>query len=291
MDDWNSSDSYGHEEEQEGLLPHGIVDIHAHFFPARMFEAIWEYFENHNWRINYKDDPGTLVDMLRGFGVTHFTVLNYLHRPGLRDSLAEWTRDFTGSQPGAIPFGTLYPGEEGNLEAARLWFEEWGFRGIKMQPLVSEKPIADPSMIPVYEMMSEMGKWLVIHAGTAPYPNEFTSLDFLEELLDAVPGLPVILAHMGGYEYEKAVELMERFPNLYLDTTMIFVETYVFDSRYPLPVERLDPFRDRIMFGSDFPNIPYDYTESIDGLLRAGFDDDFLRRIFYDNAAKILELK
>jgi len=103
-------------------LPFECVDIHAHFFPAGWFEAIWSFFEKHNWPINYKGAPDQLAEQLRGFGVSHFTILNYLHKPGLRDSLAAWTREFAAAHQGAIPFGTLYPGEQGNIEAARTWF-------------------------------------------------------------------------------------------------------------------------------------------------------------------------
>lgn len=272
-------------------LPWAIVDIHAHFFPPGWFEAIWSFFEKHNWSITYKGAPGDLAAQLRGFGVSHFTILNYLHKPGLRDSLAQWTRDFAAAQPGAIPFGTLYPGEPGNLEAARLWFTEWNLRGLKIQPLVSKKYVPDPDMYPVFELMAETGRWLLIHIGTAPYPNEFTNLGDLEKLLNDIPGLPVILAHMGGYEFERALDLMERFPNLCLDTTMIFVNAGVFDSRYPLPMERLNPFLDRILFGSDFPNIPYEFGESIDGLRRYGFSGDALKRITCDNAVRIFGLE
>ena len=271
-------------------LPYSIVDMHAHFFPHAWFRAVWGFFEKYNWRINYMGEVDELVKQLKDFGVSHFTILNYLHKPGLRDGLAEFTRDLAAAHPGALPVGTLYPGEPGNLEAARKWFNDWGFIGLKMQPLVTEVRIDHPDMLPVFELMAECGKHLIIHAGTAPYPNHYTRLDALEKVLEAVPGLPMILAHMGGYDFEHALAMMERFPNMCLDTTMIFVNSGVFDSGYPLPLERLEPFRERILFGSDFPNIPYNYRESLDGLRRFGFDEDFLRMILHDNAVRIFKL-
>jgi len=75
---------------------------------------------------------------------------------------------------------------------------EWNFRGIKSQPLVTCKPINDPAMYPIYELMAEQGKWFIVHAGTAPYPNDFTSLDHLEKMLSDFPELKTILAHMAG---------------------------------------------------------------------------------------------
>ncbi len=270
--------------------PGGFIDIHSHFFPYKMFTAVWEYFEKHNWSIHYKDTPENLAMTLRGFGAERFTVLNYLHKPGLRDGLAEWTRDFAASQPGAIPFGTLFPGEDGNISAARRWFDEWNFMGLKIQPLVSRRPIQDPSMYPVFELMQERGKWLIAHAGTAPYPNEFTHLRFLEIMLSDFPGLNTILCHMGGYEYDLALDMLERFPRLFLDTTMIFVRTNVFDSAYPLPSERLLSYSDRLLFGSDYPNIPYPYEESVNGLLRLELGEVFLTKVFRENAERIFNL-
>lgn len=277
-------------ESTSSLFTGGFVDAHAHFFPPRMFSAVWDFFETHNWRINYKGDPDFLADVLRGFGASHFTVLNYPHKPGVRDGLAEWTRDFAARQQGSIPFGSLLPGEPGNLEAAARWFGDWGFRGLKMQPLVSCRPINQPDMYPVFELMAERGKWFVVHAGTAPYPNEFTSLDDLEALLSDIPELKTILCHMGGFDFEKALAMMEKFPNLHLDTAMIFVDAKVFDSAFALPDERLLPFADRIVFGSDFPNIPYDFSEAVDGLKRRGFDDAFLRGVFRENSRRMFEL-
>lgn len=270
------------------VLPYDFVDFHTHFFPRRWFDSIWKFFEDNNWRINYKHDPEVLADMLREFGVSHFAILNYLHREGSRDELAEWTRDFAAGQPGAVPFGTVLPGENGNLEAARRWFDEWGFMGIKMQPLVSKMPIDHEDMIPIYKMMAEKGKWFVVHVGTAPYPNEFTHLDFLESVLSKVPDLPVILAHMGGYDYAGALDMMKRYKSLYLDTTMIFVNTNVFNSAYPLPVERLLEFDDRIVFGSDFPSIPYNYPEAVNGLHAQGMPDDFYKKVFRENGLRII---
>lgn len=268
--------------------PFDIIDAHAHFFPEKMFHAVWKFFENGNWSINYKGTPEGLAETLAGFGVSHFTVLNYLHKPGMRDPLAAWTKEFCERIPGALPFGTLFPDDPGNLEAARTWFSEWGFLGLKIQPLVSARPIDAPSMIPVFELMADLGKLLIVHAGSAPYPNEFTSLDALESVLKRVPNLKTVLAHMGGFEYSRALDMLDSFPNLYLDTTMIFVNTKVFNASYPIPMERLEPYLDRIIFGSDFPNIPYEYSESTEGLKRYGFDDATLKKIMRDNSKRIL---
>jgi predicted TIM-barrel fold metal-dependent hydrolase len=51
---------------------------------------------------------------------------------------------------------------------------------------------------------------------------------------------------------------------------------------------RLRDIGDRILFGSDFPNIPYPYHEAMTALTRLpGVDDDWLRGVFFDNAARL----
>lgn len=52
--------------------------------------------------------------------------------------------------------------------------------------------------------------------------------------------------------------------------------------------QRLRELGDRILFGSDFPNIPYGYPDAMRSLTRLpGVDDDWLRAVFYENAATL----
>ena len=49
-------------------------------------------------------------------------------------------------------------------------------------------------------------------------------------------------------------------------------------------------FQDRIMFGSDFPLIPYDYDEERRWAWARNLPIDVQRKIFYENAATFLGL-
>ncbi len=46
--------------------------------------------------------------------------------------------------------------------------------------------------------------------------------------------------------------------------------------------------RDRIVFGSDFPNLPYPYEEERDALWLRDLPLPVYRKIFHDNAARLL---
>ena len=53
----------------------------------------------------------------------------------------------------------------------------------------------------------------------------------------------------------------------------------------------LSELGERILFGSDFPNIPYDYAAAMTAITTLdGIDDDWLRGVFYNNAARLFGL-
>jgi predicted TIM-barrel fold metal-dependent hydrolase len=66
------------------------------------------------------------------------------------------------------------------------------------------------------------------------------------------------------------------------------------DAVMPFPrsaTQRLIRIGDRILFGSDFPNIPHGYVEALAPLTRLdGVDDAWLRGVLHDNAADLFGL-
>jgi len=54
---------------------------------------------------------------------------------------------------------------------------------------------------------------------------------------------------------------------------------------------RLADRGDRILLGSDFPNIPYPYLTQLEGLARLDLGADWLRAVCYDNAARLFHVK
>jgi uncharacterized protein len=50
---------------------------------------------------------------------------------------------------------------------------------------------------------------------------------------------------------------------------------------------RLADLGDRILLGTDFPNLPYPYAEKLSALARLDLGDDWLRAVCHDNAARL----
>jgi len=262
----------------------GLIDAHCHWFPMTVLRKIWAYFDEHYWPITYRQMPEGRLEWLHRNKVSAYTTLNYAHRPNMAAWLNEWTRDFADRNPAAIPCGTFYqePGVED--EVARC-VEEYGFKGFKLHVRVSRMDPTQDLLHGAFARVARAGLPVVIHIGSAPDPGEFTAPGYLRTLLETHPDLKVIVAHMGAWEWADYVDMAEAFPNVYLDTTMVFTGFVACD---PYPAElmaRLEGLSHKLLFGSDFPNIPYPLSHAVQGILALPLSDGAKRRILAENAA------
>jgi hypothetical protein len=81
--------------------------------------------------------------------------------------------------------------------------------------------------------------------------------------------------------------LIEKYDNLWLDTTMVITDYFPLKEKIDLGRYRSD----RIMYGSDFPSIPYAWDRELNELKAAGITRDLLGRICWKNAADFFDLQ
>ncbi len=77
-------------------------------------------------------------------------------------------------------------------------------------------------------------------------------------------------------------------PRVHLDTTMAFTD--FFESMAPYPVElrpRLADLGGKVLLGTDFPNIPYEYAHQLEALARLDLGDEWLRGVCWSNAVRL----
>jgi predicted TIM-barrel fold metal-dependent hydrolase len=277
------------------------IDSHVHFFPPNLFKAIWDFFEtpaengqSRGWSIKYKLEIEELVEFLKSEKVTAFTTYNYAHKKGIAENINEWTYHFCKNHPEAIAFGCVWPGDDNKLDYVRKIIDEYNFQGLKLQLLVQDFYPNDKRMLEIYKFILDGGKWINMHCGTAPYSNKFVGFKHFIKLIQKFPDLKIIVAHFGAYEHEKFFKLMDTHDNLFLDTAMVYVPSNLFtkwnrNMKYP-DRELLISYQDRILYGSDFPNIPYNYEVSTKGLLDLDLERGILQKIFSENARKIFNV-
>ncbi|MGW1750987.1 amidohydrolase family protein [Streptomyces sp. NPDC002092] len=274
----------------------GLVDVHTHFMPERVLRKVWGYFDSLGpltggveWPITYRKEEAERVALIREFGVRRFTAMLYPHKPGMAQWLNSWAAEFAGRTPDCLHTSTLFP-EEG-VEAYVQEALDAGARVFKAHVQVGAYDPASELLDRVWGLLAESGVPVVMHCGSGPAPGKHTGPEPVGRVLARHPRLRLIVAHMGMPEYEDFLDLAERYREVRLDTTMAFTD---FGERLsPFPrraLARLGDLGDRILLGSDFPNIPYPYVHQLQALERLGLGDAWLRAVCHDNGARLFGL-
>ncbi|MFL0181958.1 amidohydrolase family protein [Mycobacterium sp. SMC-15] len=280
-----------------GLGLPGIIDVHTHFMPKSVMDKVWQYFDaagpmvGRPWPINYRMDESKRVDALRAFGVRRFTSLVYPHKPDMAAWLNQWAAQFANDTPDCLPTATFYP-EPGAADYVKAAIHV-GTQIFKAHIQVGDYDPTDPLLDEVWGVIEDCGIPVVIHCGSGPQPGRFTGPEPVRRLLRRHPRLTLIIAHMGMPEYDEFLDICLDSPSVHLDTTMAF--TAFVDELMPFPTgvdPRLRTAGERILFGSDFPNIPYGYREALDAITALpGIDDTWLRGVLHDNAARLFAIE
>ncbi|MFC0313263.1 amidohydrolase family protein [Gordonia phosphorivorans] len=274
----------------EGLGLDGMIDVHTHFMPKPVLDKVWAYFDSagpmvgREWPIAYRADEEERVAALRAFGVRTFSSMLYPHRPDMGEWLNGWGVDFAARHPDCLQTATFYP----EPTAARYVAEaiENGAEIFKSHIQVGDYSPLDPLLDDVWGVLAQTQIPVVIHCGSGPVPGRHTGPAPIRELLQRFPTLSLIIAHMGMPEYEDFVALAEEYDEVRLDTTMNFTDFS--NERAPYPADllpRVAALREKILFGSDFPNIPYSYLHALQSCERLGLGDDWMRSVLHHNAA------
>jgi len=268
-------------------------DVHVHLHPERLAEAIQRHFARDGWVATHSWEPSAVASALRAHGVERFCFFSYAHKPGMARDLNRWAAATARDLPGAIPLGTLHPDDADVVKIAHEALDELRLAGFKFHCSVQRFRVDDSRLFPIYERAQSEGHVFLWHAGTLPYRDGFTGLGYVRAILDRFPSLRVCVAHMGYFEPDGFLALTEEFEHVYLDTTMALAPVaarYVGGNPAAVTNAQLLRHQDRILFGSDFPLIPYAYEEERRWAVDRGLPQAVRRKIFYANALRFLGL-
>jgi len=267
-----------------------VVDAHVHLFPDRVFDAIWRWFAEHGWPIRYELHAAQVIDFLCERGVEHVVGLHYAHKPGMAATLNQWMASFAAGEDRLVPLATVLPGEPMAPQILRDAFDS-GLRGVKLHCHVQAFSVDDAEMAELYAVCTEYDRPLIIHAGREPKspaypvdPYEVCDADRVARVLDAWPTLRLCVPHLGADEFAAYGALLERYDGLWLDTTMLLADYFpgIEDPSWMLSVRP-----DRVIYGTDFPNIPYAWDREIKRIIELGLSDDALAALLGGNAKEL----
>ncbi|HVW81288.1 MAG TPA: amidohydrolase family protein [Mycobacteriales bacterium] len=276
---------------QELGLP-GLVDSHVHFMPDSVMRKVWAYFDGkgpltgREWPIVYKWSEQERLDHLRAMGVRAFPSLVYAHKPGMSEWLNGWAAEFAAANPDVISTATMFPepGVERYVDEAL----RSGARLFKVHVQVGRFDPRDPLLDDGWGMLADAGVPVVVHAGSGPTKGEYTGPGPIGAVLERHPTLAMISAHMGMPEHDDFLGFAERYANVMLDVTMCFTDFAGFGASLAKALApRLAALRDKVLLGTDFPNIPHSYAHQLEVLHRLELDEDWLRAVLWGNGARL----
>ena len=270
-----------------------VIDAHVHLMPDRLMAAIRDALHDAaGWGFDHPTGRAEMEVELTDAGVSQFFALPYVARPDAAADLNEWICAAAADSEMAVPFATVHAGDEDVGQIVADAFEA-GARGLKFQLPVQGFAADDPRLDPAYEVVAARDAPVMLHAGTAPMfeDSPHVGVEHFQSFLDSYPEIRVCAAHMGSYEVREFLALAREYDTVFLDTTFAMssvAEEYMDFDPSSIADETLIELSESIMYGSDYPNIPYPYEREREHLCSRPLPAEVQRDLFARTAERFL---
>ena len=271
-----------------------LIDFHTHpFLPHDLAPGTWTFIQQiseavkqHGDRLN---DPHYVADVLRADGVERAVVLAE-HCPQTSGNVrTESVLQLCAEVPDFfLPFASVDINTDRDPAGLLRQYIDQGARGLKLYPSYQFYYPNDPRVYPLYEACQSAGIPVLMHIGSSVIPGtriKYCDPIHLDDVAVDFPELTLVMAHGGrGFWYDVCSFLAAHKPNVYIDVTGL------------VPGRLLDHFPDmerqsaKYIFGTDWPAMPKSVKFNAAAIASLGLSEQAQRRIFYENAARILNL-
>lgn len=196
-----------------------------------------------------------------------------------------------------IGFASVDPFLPDAAEKLEHAFGDLGLKGLKLHPSRQHFYPCDERLNAVYDVCETYKKPIIFHSGLSWEPNTLTKYSRpteFEELAATRPNLKICLAHFGWPWVQETAMLMIKYPNVYTDTAMMYMDSaeqfmekvfhqdmgeYWLDHNFP----------DQVMFGSNAPRFrPVRIKRGLDSLKMR---EDTRRKVMGENALRFLGME
>ena len=258
-----------------------IIDIHSHVFPEKVALRATENTANY-YSLPHMGD-GTPQGLLIGaseFENARFVISSAALRADRAKVGNTYLTTLAAEDKRFIPLASFHPDmpfEEAEAELARA--KSLGAKGIKLHPDFQNFYIDDARAIEIYKVAAKLKLPVLFHVGDKK--SEFSQPKRILTVMDKVPELTIIAAHMCGYSVWDEAEK-------YLIGLPIYTET----SEALLGMDAKGLYRliekhgvDRVMFGSDYPL--WTTKHAFDGVEQCALTEEEKDLIYYKTAEKV----
>jgi len=265
-----------------------IVDSHVHLMPAALARAIRRFFEDHiGDMLVYPNDVVEVLDRHHADGVAAVWNLPYAHKPGMADKLNESMAEVAeqaADHPVDIVTGcTAHIGDDAPGDTIRRAYDTAGARVVKLHCSVGGYDADDERLDDVYAAAGELAMPVVVHVG-----HDVTGHTHSHELATIAaaaqrhPATTLIVAHCGHHGHRETLDLMGKHANLWADLTPVVYE------RPGLSANDVVEYGDRLLLGTDAPNVGLTLGSHMDWLREMGLADNMLAAVLGGNADRLV---
>jgi len=170
------------------------------------------------------------------------------------------------------------PHETTAVKLVKQALDEWGFRGIKLHPLLNAFLPTDDIVHPIMEEARRARVPVAIHSGHPPFSLPWS----IGELAEVYPDVRIVMLHMGhghGVYIQAAINTARRYENIILETSGMPMHTKIREAVKTVG-ER------RVVYGSD---IPFHHSSvELQRVKMAGLSDRELGLVLHDNTRDFL---
>ena len=281
-----------------------IVDFHTHTFPDRMAARTVQMLGQAAHIIPQTD---ATVDQLlasgKKAGVDLSVILPVATKPAQVETINNCAAEINAlyKEKGVLSFGGIHPAyEHPEEELERI--VSLGLKGIKIHPVYQGENIDSPAFLRILKKAAELGLIVVTHAGQdIGFPGVIhCSPQMCRHVMDLIPSLTLVLAHMGGWHDWDEVPAVLKDTPAFIDTafSLLPVDT-ADDGHWPAgepymlsEQQAVDIIRafgsERVLFGTDCPWA--DQSDYVKVFMNLSLTEKEKADILGENAAKLLSL-
>jgi len=262
-----------------------IIDFHIHMFLPQYTSNVGKPPEAEGKKPPIDNSVEGIKKRLTKLGISHAVVQHIAPRAGESKPVNQYARELAKDRDGFfLQFGAFHPDD--SPEDLKELKESGVFYGIKLHPYIQKFEIDDKKMYPAYEMLSSLKMPVLFHTGCDPFNDKLKNAfpEKIATIHKEFPDLIIIGAHLGALNMYDEAEKCIIGTDIYIDVSDSVKFCGI--KQYERILKKHDP--DKILFASDCPM--GDPQEELAFLERINLGSDFMEKILYKNAARLLDI-
>ncbi|MBI4962892.1 MAG: amidohydrolase [Desulfomonile tiedjei] len=270
-----------------------VLDFHLHVGTRHHWtQSVMSFFaeQNPEYTRDFAEEitPQGVEAYLAREGVDKAVVLSEYAPKTTGVVTNEFSSEFCRGADRLIPFGSicLYDGPD-PAEQTEHCVKVLGCRGLKLIPTYAHFFPDDPRLLPAYEVAAGLEIPVMFHTGSSIFKGSrvrYGNPLLLDEVAEGFPRMKIVICHAGRpFWYTEAEWMLRRHENTYIDVSGIPPK------QFPSVFPHLEKFRDRFVFGSDWPGIP-SIGAQVGRIQELPYSEETIEAILWSNGARLLGL-